>query len=166
MKRRLEIMAWMLIGGVVSANGQSISSDVIASAGEHFDNGTTQLSWTLGEVMTETYSTGSNVLTQGFHQTHLTVTGITEQNELSLDVNIYPNPTAEWLNVALDGKHSDITASLYDVQGKLIMMETFVANQTSGRLNLGSLAMGQYVLRLVDKQGNLENSYQVIRSSN
>ncbi|MFC2176342.1 hypothetical protein ACFLR1_05175, partial [Bacteroidota bacterium] len=51
---------------------QSISPEVIASAGGHFDNGTTQLSWTLGEVAIDTYDNGTNIITQGFHQTQLT----------------------------------------------------------------------------------------------
>ncbi|MEL7163603.1 MAG: hypothetical protein AAFN92_22790 [Bacteroidota bacterium] len=46
---------------------QSVTPEVVAPAGTTFTNGTISLEWTLGEIMTETF-TGSVVLTQGFHQ--------------------------------------------------------------------------------------------------
>ncbi len=47
---------------------QSLSQVIIGSAGEYYSNGKENISWTIGEVMIETYTTNSNYLTQGFHQ--------------------------------------------------------------------------------------------------
>jgi len=61
----LFIGAWMAF---IPAFSQSLSPVVISANGDYFFNSTYSVAWTLGEVVSETYS-GSNVyLTQGFHQ--------------------------------------------------------------------------------------------------
>lgn len=65
MKRILWIPALFFSAGV---SAQSLSPQVIASSGGFFSNGSGSLSWTLGETMTETFTGGSNQLTQGFQQ--------------------------------------------------------------------------------------------------
>lgn len=48
--------------------GQTISPEVVATSGDFFSTSSVSLSWTCGEIMTETF-TGSNIiLTQGFQQ--------------------------------------------------------------------------------------------------
>ena len=56
--------------------GQSISPEVIASSGDHFTGTDAQLSWTIGELVIDTYTNGSTQLTQGFHQTNLIITNV------------------------------------------------------------------------------------------
>ncbi|OQX82230.1 MAG: hypothetical protein B6D64_00925 [Bacteroidetes bacterium 4484_276] len=48
--------------------GQSVSPEVIATSGGYFENAEISLSWTLGETVTETFSSGNVTLTQGFQQ--------------------------------------------------------------------------------------------------
>lgn len=48
-------------------NAQSIERSVLATAG-NFSNDNIQMSWTIGESITETYTTGTVKLTQGFQQ--------------------------------------------------------------------------------------------------
>ncbi len=47
---------------------QSVSPEVISSSGDYFEGSNASISWTLGEIATETYSNGSVILTQGFQQ--------------------------------------------------------------------------------------------------
>lgn len=47
---------------------QSIERYVVASSGDHFIAGNISLSWTLGELATETWSAGNVILTEGFQQ--------------------------------------------------------------------------------------------------
>ena len=51
-----------------ACNAQSLEPQVIAACGGSGGAGGVQLAWTVGEVMTETYSSGTSRLTQGFHQ--------------------------------------------------------------------------------------------------
>ncbi len=49
-------------------NAQSVSPQVVASGGDYFEGSSVSLSWTLGEIATETLSNGNIILTQGFQQ--------------------------------------------------------------------------------------------------
>jgi hypothetical protein len=82
MKHITLTIAWLLSLTVVA---QSTSPTVIASSGEYFENANNSISYTLGEIATETFSNGSNILTQGFQQpvVEITITGI------SLDLLVY-----------------------------------------------------------------------------
>ncbi|MCD4694622.1 MAG: hypothetical protein K8S16_00165 [Bacteroidales bacterium] len=56
---------------------QSLSPEVIASSGDYYEGTNNSISFTLGEIATETYSNGSNILTQGFQQpVSVTIHGI------------------------------------------------------------------------------------------
>lgn len=65
--------------------GQSLSQTVIASSGESTTGSSCHLSWTLGEIVSETFSNGAYTLTQGFQQpvTGVVITGI------NLDLLVY-----------------------------------------------------------------------------
>lgn len=141
---------------------QSITPEVIASAGDHYDNGTVQLSWTLGEVMIDTYDNGTNILTQGFHQTELAVTSV-EENLADIRVNLYPNPTSEFLNVALGNNRKDIHLQLFDMNGKLIHKDVINAYETKYVLPMQSVATGKYLVQMQSEDGTMNTTHQVVK---
>lgn len=141
---------------------QSVTPEVIASAGEHFDNGTTQLSWTLGEVMIDTYDNGSNILTQGFHQTNLTVTTIDEAVS-DIRLNLYPNPTSEFLNIELGNNEKDINLQMYDMSGKLMHKDVINAYDTKYVLPMQSVATGKYLIQMQSEDGKMNTTHQVVK---
>lgn len=141
---------------------QSIEPQVIASAGEHFDNGSVQLSWTLGEVMIDTYDNGTNILTQGFHQTELTVTTV-DETLANVRLNLYPNPTSELLNIELGNNESDINLQLFDMSGKLVHQAKIEAYQTKYVLPMNLVATGNYLVQMQSVDGKLNTTHQVIK---
>ncbi|MCF8403897.1 MAG: hypothetical protein K9H58_08130 [Bacteroidales bacterium] len=62
----LTILTILIGAGFLMA--QSIERNVIASSGDYFEGANISLSWTLGEIATETYTVADNILTQGFQQ--------------------------------------------------------------------------------------------------
>lgn len=50
--------------------GQTASMEVISSAGDGYQGDNASISWTLGELATETYSNESIIISQGFHQAY------------------------------------------------------------------------------------------------
>lgn len=141
---------------------QSIEPQVIASAGEHFDNGTTQLSWTLGEVVIDTYDNGTNILTQGFHQTELTVTSI-EEVLSNISLNMYPNPTSELLNIELGNNEADINLQLFDMGGKLVYSDKIEAYQTKFVLPMNTVATGNYLVQMQSVDGKMNTTHKVMK---
>lgn len=53
---------------VWQTQAQSLSPQVISPSGDYFEGSNASLSWTLGELATETYTSGDVILTQGFQQ--------------------------------------------------------------------------------------------------
>lgn len=141
---------------------QSITPEVIASAGDHYENGSVQLSWTLGEVMIDTYDNGTNILTQGFHQTELTVTSV-EENLADIRLNLYPNPTSEFLNIDLGNNEKDINLQLFDMSGKLIHKDVINAYDTKYVLPMQSAATGKYLVQLQSEDGKMNSTHQVVK---
>jgi hypothetical protein len=82
MKKIFHLILISIIPGLLT--GQSISPSVIASAGNYYEGTTASVSWTLGEIATETYTSGNVILTQGFQQPiSISITGI------NVDVLVY-----------------------------------------------------------------------------
>jgi len=82
MKTKILILLFVISSTLCFA--QSIHREVIASSGDHFVGANASISWTLGEIATETLTDGNYILTQGFHQPYgIVIHGI------DLDVLVY-----------------------------------------------------------------------------
>lgn len=143
---------------------QQVSPEVIASAGDHFENEDISLSWTLGEPVISTLS-GEYILTQGFHQDLYIITSIDDVEISEMDIQIFPNPTADYLNIEISNpefSNDDVIIQLLDLKGSLIkeFKKTGVSNST--RLNLQSYERANYFLRIIinDKIKN----YKIVKT--
>lgn len=70
---KTQILTIVFLAGAMMCSAQSVERDVVASSGDYYEGTNISLSWTLGEIATETYITGDNILTQGFQQPHITL---------------------------------------------------------------------------------------------
>ena len=68
------------------------AQEVITTAGDYYLASSGSLSWTFGETITETFSTGINALTQGFNQSQLSATATYQLPTLDFNIKAYPNP--------------------------------------------------------------------------
>lgn len=159
------ILTLLLSGVAFFATAQSITPQVVASAGEHFSSGTSQLSWTLGETMIETVDDGSNIITQGFHQTLLTITPVSER-EISQNINVFPNPTPGELTIKFQENNSQQFIQLYDMNGNLLMEESIADQEQQTTLRLNQFANAVYLLNINGKDGKHTSSYRIQKTSN
>jgi len=162
MKKTFLVLA--VCTSAIVAQAQSLSPQVIASAGDYFDNGTVSLSWTLGEPVIETYTSANLILTQGFQQPELLTVGIGSVKKDDLFANLYPNPTFK--TIKLDLKYSNsstLIVQLLNTLGQIIKTENFdvVKNQINNyQLDLDGLSAGMYQIRLTDN-GKLVETYKI-----
>jgi len=70
---KTQILLIVFLAGVLICSAQSIERDVVASSGDYYEGANISISWTLGEIATETYNNGTNILTQGFQQPGITL---------------------------------------------------------------------------------------------
>jgi hypothetical protein len=150
------------------AKSQSISPEVIATAGDYFVGSNATLSWTLGEVITETVFNGNYTLTQGFQQPHYNITSIPDdpniKNDPLADINIYPNPVGDQLNVNFkEMKQDNVTITLFDLNGKVLINDIAENTTTVKQLNMTYVAKGSYILRFATKDGKFLKSFKVVK---
>ena len=107
------------------------AQEVVATQGDSYSNTSTQIDFTIGEIIINTESDGVNTLTQGFHQTNWNFIGL-ENHAPEYEASIFPNPTSEILNIRTS-TFENVTYTLYDAQGKLILQGKSFNNSTNSR---------------------------------
>jgi len=163
MKKILFLTTTLLAFFISNAQEQ----EVISSAGDHYQNSNVQISWTIGEISTETATDGNNIITQGFHQTNLTVTKIKEDytNEINASINIFPNPTSEVANIKLTNVDiSTFMFELNDNKGKTIIKKKFESE--TELINFSQYAASIYYIRIYNQEGTYTNTFKVIKNKN
>jgi len=79
---------------------------------------------------------------------HLTVETGVPNYVLASDMKVYPNPTTGSFFVEFEDVNSNTQLQIYDIYGKLIMQYSISDRLTE--LNIGHLANGVYMLRMID----------------
>lgn len=128
------------------------AQEVVSSQGESYTNAAANINFTIGEVVTATYSNASNDLTQGFHQTNWKFTELVDHNPLFV-VSVYPNPTSEWLTVKAP-EFENVMCTFYDGNGKLVMQASLVNELT--QIEVSQWAAGNYSLVLTKSDLSLK----------
>ena len=141
--------------------GQTIQNSVISSAGASTSSGNVKMDYTIGEPVIETFSSGGNTLTQGFHQTNLTLVAI-ENIELFAEISVYPNPTSELVNLDIPANYKLLDISMYDVTGKLIRIKTNASGLVT--FDVKDLATGTYYLQVLNPKNQELKTFKLIKS--
>jgi hypothetical protein len=128
------------------------AQEVISTQGESYSNANGSIDFTIGEVVTNTGTDGVNDITQGFHQTNWRFLSV-ESHVPNYEATIFPNPTSELLNINASA-FKDLSYTLYDLQGKLVMQDKLSSEQTS--VQVSQLVPGAYTLRLNNETQNLK----------
>lgn len=130
-------------------NAQSISNQVISSFGLSISNSSAQTDITIGETVVSTISDASNTITQGFHQTNLIVTSVTE-NESANHYQFYPNPVENQLNFLYSNTNLEVVnLQLFDVSGKLLWSKQGI--NTNQQIDFSDKPKGTYFIKLTTK---------------
>ena len=145
------------IGTVVFVRGQSISPEVLGAAGDEGTAGSTTVSWTIGEPLVETIASGSNQISQGFHQPRYVLVGLEPLGPLGLEVDVYPNPAENhvYFEFTREGE-LPMSVDLIDMSGKVLQSEQSELQADRLSFDLSNVALGNYFLRL-----RLEGSQEI-----
>lgn len=136
---------------------QTLSPEVISAAGNSFVNGQGELSWTVGEPATATF-TNSGILTQGFHQDNLTITAMDETFSANRII-IFPNPTADIIHIQFATINPTNSIELYSADGKRIMSRK-INSEIHSEIDMTLQTSGTYILKIT---GTTTQSYQIIK---
>lgn len=138
---------------------QSLTPEVIGNSGDFFLGSGASLSWTLGEIMTETYSGTSNQLTQGFQQP---IRILSEVNEITnpVFIQVYPNPTQAVFTLLIPGNQEQLAVIIYNSSGELILND-FYSGQGPKDYNLEPYASGMYFIQIRNSDGSIVETLKI-----
>ena len=152
-----KIIIYFCITAICSLNINA--QEIITSSGDYYESSNASLSWTIGESMTETFTSGTTILTQGFQQSRLTATSVFELNNLNISIKVAPNPTPDIITLYIDN-YKNINYQLFDFNGKLLKQSGVLSEETE--ISFTHLAYAAYFLKIM-KGKQMIKSFQIIK---
>lgn len=143
--------AWQYTGGnlliEILHSGTGISSRTVQAAS------TTSPGY--GTLYSAIWQSTGAVLQGNFSNVEITADGALGASSVKIDANstIYPNPVKDILNVKSDKEFTSY--SIYNMAGQIVNAGKISANP---KLDVANLPVGNYLLKLTDKNGSVELS--------
>jgi len=144
--------------GIIIIGNSAYSQELklVSNSGTYTKNANGSISWSVGEVMIVTATSGSNEVTQGFHNPNIWVLGTEELVEL--EISIYPNPTCDIVNIEAP---VESILSIYDMNGRLV--STHLLNDSNNQIDVSSLSRGTYNLMFTTKDSNFKTVKLIVQ---
>ncbi len=153
MNRKTIMLFPILISSSLFGQQALVSSGNLANV-----NGV-QLSWSIGEPVVETVDGGGATLTQGFQQSNVFISDVSE-NIIS-DYRVFPNPIKNQFTIELirDRNETSLKAFLFNLNGKLI--KEIQLSSLSTIVNTNDLSVGSYLLQITTETQN--KTFKIIK---
>jgi len=126
---------------------QETNPVVICTGGETFTSSGISLDFVIGEIVTESYTTQSLSITQGFLQGTEGELAIDVHSIIADDIIIYPNPSSDIFNIVYTGLDNPISVEVVNIQGCVVHSSQFINNPLA--VGLEELNPGLYVFRVL-----------------
>ena len=144
-----------------SLNAQTSHQVLSATGGDASGSGGT-VAYSVGQIVytTNTGTTGS--VAQGVEQAYeISSVGIKE-TALNISLSIFPNPTSDFLTIKVeDYNNEDLSYSLIDEQGKLVLNEQ-ITNQDT-QVAMSTLARGAYFINVLQANKKIQ-TFKIIKN--
>jgi len=154
MKRNILLTLLLVIN--LSINAQ----EVISVQGASYSNSSGSIDFTIGEVVTATLTNTNNILTQGFHQTNLTVLAV-DDFDINFQARVFPNPAQDVLQLDIQN-FGGLNYKLYDIQGR--QLYSAVVGNKNTLINTAQYANGMYLLVILNENNQKLKTYRIIKN--
>ncbi|UCH13382.1 MAG: T9SS type A sorting domain-containing protein [Bacteroidales bacterium] len=157
-KKLLLVTVYVAIAGFINSAAQ----EVITPSASYFETPSMSLTWTIGEIAIETFTSEDIMLTQGFNQADIIITGITEELSPGFNIAIYPNPVKDNFNITIEAEQmQELKAELYSMSGTKLLSELIITGNT--QINTERLPSAAYILKIYDNLDVIK-SFKVIKT--
>lgn len=119
--------------------GHCYSQEQICTAGMHQNN----VSWSIGELVNESGSTGSMLVYQGFNKRSEGIISAVPE-VINLNFSFYPNPVVNKLKLNFTDNNS-YSWTLTDIVGRVIKTRTSCIDK---EIDMSDFDAGQYILKV------------------
>lgn len=77
------------------------------------------------------------------------INSLQKKSTENIDINLYPNPTASYINILIDDHYSFDIIQLIDLNGKVVLEQKY-----SSKITVNNLSSGKYFLNLINSERN------------
>ena len=130
-----------------------LDPQVTASSGQHLDNSTVHMDFTLGEFMTRNVK-GSSQITQGFQQSQLSIMIPVIEPSFEGKITVSPNPFTAILTVSVQHE-GDFEVTIYNLLGAALIQKKF---SETALIDMQKLPPGNYGLIITEENDRVYTS--------
>ncbi len=131
------------------------TQEVIATGGSYHESSNASIGWTLGETLTETFQVDETQLTQGFHQSKITVVSVDEVIQTDYNIKAFPNPTDAFVTLSLETEnYENIHFRIFDANGRFVKDDQINAPKTT--VSFEGLMPGIYFIKIIEYDKELQ----------
>lgn len=123
----------------------------------NYEGGNSEINASIGGLVVSTKKLGDYQLTQGFYQNNQRNFSTEIEKETANNIEVYPNPFIDQFEILVEGDYYQI----FDFQGRLVLNGEILEKKAS--IDLRGEDAGQYLIHIIDQEGNLLLSHQVIK---
>ena len=131
---------------------QTMDHYIIAAQGDESRGNQMTLSWTIGDLVTETSVFNHSVMTQGFQQPTIEIREIGSENPVTtnpssdLGAQVFPNPFGTEITVTVENAAEGYFLEIYNLTGNLLTRTQSINPQEV--INMTNYPVTQYILRI------------------
>lgn len=140
----------------LASMAQSIQPSVVNASGGWIASPTASVEWSLGEPAITTISSAQNIVTQGFIQPLLDLTG-TDDFVTGEEITVYPNPVADLLLFKTSSTRI-VSLTVSDLLGRTVLEQAFASE-----LDVQRLPGGIYFIALLDNKSRVLSTFKIIK---
>jgi hypothetical protein len=150
------ISAIFLMGGVFAQESSNSAGGDASGVGG-------SVAYSIGQVVYTTNEGTSGSVAQGVQHTYEIFSVGIDESELTISLNVYPNPTEDNLILEInDFSNKKLMYQLTDIQGKLLFDGQIIEAQTI--LDLSGLAPATYFVDVLSLDNNRIQSFKIIKN--
>ncbi len=137
------------------------AQEVFSSGGDTKTVAGHELSWTIGEPVRNTISGNKTIITQGFQQSKLLVTPISEITSSNIEIKVYPNPTHSFILIQVNKLPGKMCYRLYDSNSRLLQTKPITSEKTE--VILKNYTEGIYFLKLFNNNNQPLQNFKILK---
>ncbi len=152
---------------------QASDQYIIATQGGFTEGRSMSMSWTIGDLVTETANLKESSITQGFQQPIISVKEITSDHQTDVTIErtnpknfsaeVYPNPFGTDITVKIENADQEYYMDIIDPSGNLLSRNK--SRNTQEVINLFDLPAAQYLLRISSLDDKQSKVFQIIKAN-
>ena len=157
----LKLLAIILFG--ICLTGLQ-AQEAIPAAGGEATGGGGSVSYSVGQLVFNTYTGEDGSVAQGVQQPYeiSIITAIEEADGIGLYCTAYPNPATDFLSLKVENfSFNDLTYYLFDINGKILITEKVTDITTT--INLSEFQQGTYFLKVISKKQEVK-TFAIIKN--